>query len=78
MSKVDIKLDYAAIGREVFKSPALEAQLDEIARQAAASLGEGYSHDTKLMPNRVIASVFTETEEAYRDNLENNTLARLV
>lgn len=78
MSNLEIKLDYATIGREIFKSEAMESQLREIASQAALSLGDGYSFDTRQMPTRVIASVYTETEEAYRDNLENNTLARLL
>lgn len=73
-----VKFDYNQIGKEVFRSPEMESQLREIAMEAASSLGDGYAYDTKLMATRYVASVYTATDKAYRDNMKNNTLARLV
>ena len=44
----------------------------------AARAGDGYATDVYQAGSRVIASVYTETEEAMKDNLENNTLLKAV
>lgn len=75
MSKVKIALNSAGV-RELLKSPELEGVLQEHAQRIAASCGDGYASDSKQMPGRVIASVYTDTDAAIRDNLKNNTILR--
>ena len=47
-----------------------------MAERIAQSCGSGYSADTHDVGGRVVASVFTDSTEAMRDNLENNTILR--
>lgn len=75
MSKVRIVLNSAGV-RALLKSGEMEALLQSQAAAIAAKCGEGYASDTKQMSSRVIASAYTETEEAMQDNLDNNTLLR--
>jgi hypothetical protein len=75
MSKVRIELNSAGV-RALLKSAEMEAGLQELAGGIRDGCGEGYGQDTRQMPTRVIASVFTETEAAEQDNLENNTILR--
>ena len=75
MSNVKIVLNSAGI-REMLKSPEMEAVVGEHAARIAAQCGSGYANDTKQMPGRVIASVFTDSNDAVRDNLQNNTILR--
>lgn len=60
----------------MLKSSEMEAILEEIAGEVAGRAGSGYDHDTHMMPGRVIASAYTSTIEAIRDNMNNNTLLR--
>lgn len=46
----------------------------ELAQGIADSCGEGYAADVFVAGTRTIASAYTATEEAYKDNLDNNTL----
>ena len=75
MSNIRIELNSAGI-REMLKSSEMEALLGEIAGEVAGRAGTGYEHDTHMMPGRVVASAYASTSEAYRDNLNNNTLLR--
>ena len=75
MSKGKIKLNHAGI-RALLKSPEVEEELASQAARIAERCGKGYAKDSKQMPGRVVASVYTETPEAYRDNLHNNTILR--
>ena len=75
MAKVVLELNQSGV-RELLKSPEMAALLQEQADAIAGRCGDGYGTDTMLMETRVIASVFTDTKEAYRDNLDNNTILR--
>lgn len=75
MAKVEIRLDRAGM-RSLLKSQGLASLLGGIASGISSRCGEGYAHDTKQMPSRVIASAYTETPDAMRDCLDNNTLLR--
>lgn len=77
MSKVKVELNYAGVG-ELLRSEEIAGAVKEVAEQVAARAGDGYATDTYQAGTRVIASVYTETEEAMRDNLENNTLLKAV
>lgn len=75
MANVRIKLNYSGVG-QLLKSSELKALLKAQAEEIAGRCGAGYASDTKMMGTRVIASAYTDTVEAMRDNLENNTLQK--
>lgn len=78
MSKgTTIVVNYAGVG-ELLRSMEMEACVLEIAQQVQARCGDGYDTDTYQAGTRVIASCFTATEEAVKDNLENNTLLHAI
>ncbi len=60
----------------MLRSSEMQAVLREHADRIAGRCGEGYASDTYLTGGRAVASAFTETKEAMRDNLDNNTLLR--
>ena len=73
--KVRIELNSAGI-REMLLSPEMQAVLGEKAAEIAGRCGEGYESDTYLTPGRAVASVYAESKEAVKDNLDNNTILR--
>ena len=73
--KAVIVLNRDQIGA-MLKDAEMQSIVGGIAAGIASLAGEGYASDTKLMGTRVIASTYTETEAAYQDNLNNNTLLR--
>lgn len=75
MSKVKIELNSAGI-MEMLKSQEMQDLLEEHAAQIAGRCGEGYEHDVHLTAGRAVASAYTATPAAVRDNLDNNTLLR--
>lgn len=77
MSKYRIELNYAGVG-ELLHSKEIEGEVKRIANQVAAKAGDGYATDVYQAGTRVIASVYTETEEAMKDNLDSNTLLKAV
>ena len=77
MSKVKIELNDAGF-IELLKSQDIANAVKEVAEQVAARAGDGYATDVYQAGTRVIASVYTETKEAMKDNLENNTLLKAV
>lgn len=77
MSNYRIKLNDAGFV-ELLKSQEIADAVKEVADQVAAKAGDGYATDVYQAGTRVIASVYTETEEAMKDNLDNNTLLKAV
>ena len=77
MSKVKIELNDAGFV-ELLKSQEIANTVKKVAEQVAARAGDGYATDVYQAGTRVIASVYTETTEAMRDNKENNTLLKAV
>ena len=75
MSKVRIELNREGV-RQLLRSNDLGEKLEGLAEAIAGRCGDGYEHDRKLMATRVIASVYTGTPEAKKDNLQNNTILR--
>ncbi len=75
MSKIRIELNRDGV-RQLLRSEDLGEKLEILAEEISGRCGEGYEHDRKLMPTRVIASVYTGTPEAKKDNLQNNTILR--
>lgn len=73
--KVKIVLNRAEIGawlRSAEMAPLLQAGAEQVKNRC----GDGY--DVVIMPTRAIAIVETSTQQAYNDNLRNNTLIRAV
>lgn len=77
MSSVKIELNSAGI-KQFLHSREVAECVKNYADKAADRLGEGYKSDYKHMPTRVIASVYTDTDEARRQNLQENSLLKAV
>lgn len=77
MSKVKVILNKSGV-RQLLKSHEMKVGLGDIAQNIASKAGEGYESDIKYMRTRVIASAYTATEEAMKDNDKNNTLRKAV
>ncbi len=78
MSKVKVELNRAGV-RELLQSSAVMDVLKREAEARAAKAGSGYEVSTFVGRNRANASyVSAATDEANRDNLENNTLLRTI
>lgn len=77
MSKVRVELDRAGV-RALLLSDEVEQLLSTEAQSRRASLGEGYSVNTRKGRNRVNAEILAETYRARRENLKNNTLLRTI
>lgn len=76
MSKsVEIELNSPGI-REMLRSAEMQAVLGEKASEIAGRCGAGYESDIYLTPGRAVASVFTATPDAVKDNAKNNTILR--
>ena len=76
MSK-PIKIELNSTGiREMLLSGEMQAVLGEMAAGIAGRCGAGYESDIYLTPGRAVASVFTATPEAAKDNSQNNTILR--
>ena len=72
---IKVELNHTAVG-ELLKSSEMQELVKSYADEIAKRAGEGYASDTYNAGSRVIASAYTETEEAMEDNLENNTLLK--
>lgn len=70
-------MDKAGV-RDLLRSSEVGEAVAEKARGLAAGLPPGYSVNTYVGRNRVNAEIRADTDEAWRDNLKNNTLERLV
>ena len=72
---IKVELNHEAVG-EMLKSSEMQELIKSYADEIAKKAGEGYASDTYNAGSRVIASAYTETEEAMEDNLENDTLLK--
>ena len=77
LSNVRIELNYAGVG-QLLKSGEVESFIKNIADSKASALGAGYASDSYKAGTRVVASVYTDSIEAAKDNLKNNTLLKAV
>lgn len=75
MSNVKVVLNIDGFN-QLRKCPEMQSFVTSKAEEIASRCGSGYSSDVKQMGTRVIASVYSETSEAERDNLENNTILK--
>lgn len=77
MSKIVFKLNSAGV-RALLKSAEVGEAVAEEARSRSARLPSGYSVNLYTGRNRVNAEILAETKEAYKDNLKNNTLEKVI
>ena len=77
MPKTKIVLNSAGV-RAMLQSPEMQAMLSERAQAIAERAGNGYETDVFVGKTRANASVFASTEDAMKDNLDNNTLLKAV
>ena len=75
MNKVIFKLNKAGV-REMLRSNGTANVCREHANKVARRCGTGYEVTTYKGTNRANASVVAVTEEAIRENYENNTLEK--
>lgn len=75
MAKTKIVLNCEGV-RSLLKSSEMMAICEEHANKALNSLGPGYTVTTMTGKNRVNASIYAESHEAKRDNMENNTILK--
>ena len=77
MSKMKFELNRQGVG-ELLKSKDMERVLNGYAKEIAGRAGEGYRAGSYQGSDRVKVNVWPETPEAWKDNLENNTLLKAV
>jgi len=77
MPKTKIVLNSAGV-RAMLQSPEMQALLSERAYEIAQRAGNGYETDVFVGKTRANASVFASTEDAMKDNMDNNTLLKAV
>lgn len=75
MARVKIVLNDSGI-REFLNSSHVQAMLLSRARGVAGRAGSGYIADVQAGKRRAHARVETQTGQAYRDNLADNTLLK--
>lgn len=62
--------------RELMKSEPMQAIIQSHVSRVMNNAGPGYSGDTRAGKNRAVGLVRVASKEAYKDNLENNTLLK--
>lgn len=75
MGNVEIVLNESAV-RDILRSSEMLHECEKHANRALARLGEGYKVTSMKGKNRVNASIFAETYQAKKDNLENNSILK--
>ena len=77
MANVKVKMLDAGL-RALLKSSEIRQCIEEHANRIAREAGNGYEANQFVGAKRAGAEVRAATREAYRDNLENNTLLKAV
>lgn len=75
MSKSEFELNSKGVV-ELMKSAEMVSVLNEYASAVAGRAGEGYSTSAVMSGDRAKVFVKAETDEAIKDNSENNTLLK--
>lgn len=77
MGKVYFQRDPEAI-RQLLIGEEMQGIVAEYAAQKAAEAGEGYEYSVSVAPTRCLANIYPATKEAWKDNLDNNTLEKII
>lgn len=72
---VKVKLNSAGV-QELLKSPEMQSICEEHAQAIQGRCGDGYESDVYVGKTRCNAMVWAGTNQAKRDNLENNTILK--
>jgi len=75
MSKADFELNLPGLN-ELMKSAEMQAVTEAAGQAMARAAGPGYATKTHVASFVAVTSVYPETDEANRDNLNNNTLLK--
>jgi hypothetical protein len=75
MAKVDFELNINGL-RELMKGPEMQAALQEAGDAVASAAGGDYGVRVHVADYVAIANVFPDSQEAAKDNYENNTLLK--
>ena len=76
MGNVKVELNSDGI-RELLKSDEIMEVLRSQARKVMSGLNSGYAMSEYKGKTRGNVSIYANTKEAYKDNLENNTLLKV-
>lgn len=75
MANVKIELNLDGV-RSLLRSGEMMKECEKRANEAVGRLGDGYTVTTHTGKNRVNASIFAESYEAKKDNMENNSILK--
>ena len=75
MANVEFKLDLAGLN-ELMKSGEMQAVLEEYGQQVAGRAGGDYGVRVHTASFVAIANIYPDSQEAAKDNYENNTLLK--
>ena len=75
MAKVEFELDINGL-RELMKGPEMQSALQEAGDAVASSAGGDYGVRVHVADYVAIANVYPDSQEAAKDNYENNTLLK--
>lgn len=64
--------------RELLRSQEMQNVLEGFADPKVQSAGDGYAAEVHVGKNRAYVNIYPDTKEAYFDNLENNTLEKVI
>lgn len=76
--RVEIKLNRKNVSSQLLKGSGTVGMIEGLARDKATEAGGGYLVTTFLGKNRVTVQIEAASERAYYDNLDNNTLNKVV
>lgn len=74
---IQFKLNSAGV-RELLQSPEMQNILLQKGEEKAAEAGDGYMADVHVGAKRAYVNIHPATKEAYIDNLERNTLEKVI
>lgn len=77
MSKTEIRVNKNGV-RELLRSDEAKAVCEEYASKVQQRAGEGYVMEERNYPRRSGYAIRPDTYKARRDNLENNTLLKVL
>jgi hypothetical protein len=72
-----IKLNSAGV-KALLQSPEMQGIIGKFASAKASQAGTGYAYNVKVGKSRTYANIYAETDEAKKDNFENNTLEKVI
>lgn len=64
--------------KALLQSEEMQSIIEGYASSKASQAGEGYSYDVKVGQSRTYANIYAESDEAKQDNLQNNTLEKVI